>query len=134
MQNALADLKPAQFGHGQFTASQYIRNRLVGGLGRVDPEFSYAVVKQNNGKLAVMGVFGAHATILSDDMMEFSADYPGCWERAVEQATGGMAVFLAGGVGSESPVPGESGLAGTERMGRALAQMLMEHLPQTGTN
>jgi hypothetical protein len=63
--------------------------------------------------------------------MEFSADYPGYWERAVEQATGGMAVFLAGGMGSHSPVPGGSGLAGAEQMGQALARMLVDQLPQT---
>ena len=131
VRNALDDLKPARFGHGQFAAAQFVRNRLVGGLGKVDPEFSYAVVKQDAGKLAVMGVYGAHATILSSDMMEFSADYPGCWEKAVEQATGGMAVFLAGGVGSQSPVPAERGLAGAEQMGQALARMLMEGVPQT---
>ena len=131
VQNALADLKPARFGHGHFNASQYIRNRLVGGLGKVDPEFCYAIVKQDTGKLAVLGVFGAHATVLSDNMMEFSADYPGCWERAVEQATGGLAVFLAGGVGSHSPVPGGSGFAGAEQMGQALARMLVDQLPQT---
>ena len=131
VQSALKDLKPAQYGHGHFAASQYIRNRLVGGLGRVDPEFCYALVKQDAGKQAVLGVFGAHATVLDDDMMEFSADYPGCWERAVEQATGGMAVFLAGGMGSHSPVPGGSGVAGTELMGQALARMLVDQLPQT---
>jgi neutral ceramidase len=131
VKNALADLKPAQYGHGHFAASQYIRNRLVGGLGKVDPEFCYAVVKQDAGKLAVLGVFGAHSTTLSDHMMEFSADYPGYWERAVEQATGGMAVFLAGGVGSHSPVPGGSGLEGAERMGQGLAKMLVDQLPQT---
>jgi hypothetical protein len=64
-------------------------------------------------------------------MMEFSGDYPGSWQRAVEQATGGLAVFLAGGVGSHSPVPGERGLAGAEQMGHALAKMLIEELPQT---
>ena len=117
VRSALDDLKPAQFGHGQFTASQFIRNRLVGELGKVDPEFCYAVVKQDAGKMAVMGVYGAHATVLSADMMEFSADYPGCWERAVEQATGGMAVFLAGGVGSHSPVPGGRGLDGARTDG-----------------
>jgi neutral ceramidase len=128
---ALADLQPAQFGHGVFPAPQFIRNRLVGGLGRVDPEFCYAVVKQDAGKLAVLGVYGAHATTLSDDMMEFSADYPGCWERAIEQATGGVAVFLAGGVGSHSPVTGGRGFAGTEQMGQALAKAVLEHLSQT---
>ena len=131
VRNALDDLKPARFGHGHFTASQFIRNRLVGELGRVDPEFSYALIKQDSGKVAVMGVFGAHATVLSDRNMEFSADYPGCWERAVEQATGGLAVFLAGGVGSHSPVPGASGLAGTEQMGQALAKKLVDQLSQT---
>jgi hypothetical protein len=131
VQEALGDLKLARFGHGHFAASEFIRNRLVGGLGKVDPEFSYAVVKQDAGALAVLGVYGAHATILSGDMMEFSADYPGYWQRAVEQATGGFAEFLAGGVGSHSPVPGGRGLAGAEQMGQALARMLIERLPQT---
>jgi len=131
VRDALGDLKPAQFGHGRFASSEFIRNRLVGGLGKVDPEFSYAVVKQNTGKLAVLGVYGAHATVLGSDNMEFSADYPGSWERAIEQATGGMAVFLAGGVGSHSPVPGARGLAGAEQMGQALARGLTERLPQT---
>ena len=130
VREAIVNLKPAQFGHGRFTCAEFIRNRLVGGLGKIDPEFSYAVVKQDSGKLAVLGVYGAHATVLGSDMMEFSADYPGCWERAVELATGGMAVFLAGGVGSHSPVPPAGGLAGAEPMGQALARMLLEGLPQ----
>ena len=131
VRDAVGDLKPAQFGHGRFACPEFIRNRLVGGLGKVDPDFSYAVVKQDAGKVAVLGVYGAHATVLGSDMMEFSADYPGCWERAMEQATGGMAVFLAGGVGSHSPVPPARGLAGTEPMGQALARMLIERLAQT---
>jgi len=131
VQSAIKDLKPARFGQGHFNASQFIRNRLVGGLGKVDPEFSYALFEQTGGRRAVLGVFGAHATILSGDMMQFSADYPGSWQHAVEADTGGMALFLAGGVGSQSPVPGTNGLAGVERMGQALAQMVIEKLPQT---
>jgi len=131
VREAVADLKPASFGHGSFTAPEFVRNRLVGNLGRVDPEFSYAVLKQNVGRTAVLGSFSAHATVLSGDMMEFSGDYPGCWQRAVEQASGGMAVFLAGGVGSHSPNPGEGGFKGAERMGQALAQKLLERLPPT---
>jgi hypothetical protein len=131
VRDAIADLKPASFGHGHFAAPDFVRNRLVGELGKVDPEFSYAVLKQSDGKLAVLGSFAAHATVLSGDMMEFSADYPGCWQRAVEQATGGTAVFLAGGIGSHSPAPGGKGFAGAERMGQALARLLVEQLPQT---
>ena len=128
---AVADLKPASFGHGSFTAPEFIRNRLVGLKGRVDPEFSYALIKQLDGRLAVWGSFSAHATVLSGNNMEFSGDYPGYWQREVEQATGGMAVFLAGGVGSHSPVPGEGGFKGAERMGQTLARAVLDRLPQT---
>jgi hypothetical protein len=131
VQSAIKDLKPARFGQSRFNAAQFIRNRLVGELGKVDPEFSYGVLEQDGGKRAVLGVFGAHATILSSDMMQFSADYPGAWQRAVEAATGGIAVFLAGGVGSHAPVPGTNGLAGVEQMGQALARMVMDRLAQT---
>ena len=131
VRDAIADLKPAAFGDGHFAAPEFVRNRLVGELGKVDPEFSYVVLKQNDGKLAVLGSFAAHATVLSGNMMEFSADYPGCWQRAVEEATGGSAVFLAGGCGSHGPVSGGKGFAGAERMGQALAQMLLAQLPNT---
>lgn len=130
VRDALADLKPASLGQGRFPAPEFIRNRLIGRLGRVDPEFSYAVVKQTNGKLAVLGSYSAHATVLSGNQMQFSADYPGAWQRDVEHATGGLAVFLAGGVGSHSPVPPATGFAGVERMGEALAEKLLTQLPQ----
>jgi hypothetical protein len=58
VREALGDLKPARFGHGHFAAAQFIRNRLVGGLGKVDPEFSYAVIKQDPGKLGLLGAGG----------------------------------------------------------------------------
>jgi len=128
---AVADLKPAQAGQGQFAVPELVRNRLVGELGRVDPEFAFALVKQDGGNLAVLGVYSAHATVQSAENLEFSADYPGCWETAVEQATGGMALFLAGGVGSHSPVAGGSDFASAERMGQSLARQVIGRMPQT---
>src|SRR5207247_8632561 len=97
-------------------------------MGRVDPEFRYVVLKQTNGRLAVLGSYAAHATVLSGSVMEFSADYPGYWQRAVEETTRGLAVFLAGSVGSHGPVPGEGGFKGAERMGQALAKAVWERL------
>ena len=131
VREALNDLKIATLGHGQFTATQYVRNRVVGELGTIDPEFSFLVLQQQGGKTGIVGSFSAHATVLSGRMMEFSADYPGAWQRAVESATGGTAVFLAGGVGSHAPLPGESGIEGVEKMGQSLARMLLEKLPKT---
>jgi neutral ceramidase len=131
VREALSDLKPASFGSGHFTAPKFIRNRLVGDLGKSDPEFSFLLFRQKEGRSAVLGSFSAHSTVLSGRNMEFSADYPGYWQRAVETATGGMAVFLAGGVGSQSPSPGEGGFKGAELMGEALAKLLLEKLPAT---
>jgi len=131
VKGALADLKPAKFGSGHFAAPEFIRNRLVGDLGSVDPEFNFALVKQDTGRIAVLGVYGAHATVLPAGNMEFSGDYPGYWQRAVESSTGGMAVFMAGGVGSHSPVSGGKEFEGAERMGQALAQKLIAELPRT---
>lgn len=128
---AMTDLKPAEFGHGSFVAREFIRNRLVGELGKVDPEFSYAVFRQTNGRIGVMGSFSAHATVLGGSVIEYSADYPGQWQRAVEEATGGFAMFLGGGVGSHGPVPGDSGFAGTEKMGRGLAAMSLKQIGET---
>lgn len=130
VRQALSNLQPAALGHGRFAAPVWVRNRLVGALGRVDPEFSFLVVQRPDGRPAVVGSFAAHATILGGEVMQFSGDYPGAWQRAVEEATGGPALFLAGGVGSHSPVPGEKGFAGVERMGRALAREVLEGLPR----
>jgi hypothetical protein len=127
---AVVDLQPASLGQGRFAAPEFVRNRVVGDLGTVDPEFSYAIVKQKSGRSAVLGSYAAHATLLSASVMEFSGDYPGAWQRAVEQATGGMAVFLAGGVGSHGPV-GERGFSGADLLGRALAERLVARLPDT---
>lgn len=125
---AVADLRPAELGAGSFLAPEFIRNRLMGTLGQVDPEFSYLVLRQTNGRQAVLGSYSAHATVLSGDVMDFSADYPGAWQQAVEAKTGGLAVFLAGGVGSHGPVAGAPSWAGVERMGQALAARLLQGL------
>lgn len=130
---AIADLKPAQFGRGSFRAPEFIRNRLVGELGKVDSEFTYALLKQSGGRTGVIGSYSAHATVLGGSVMEYSGDYPGQWQRAIEEGPSGFAVFLAGGVGSHSPVPGERGFAGAQKMGRALAAKMLQQLADTRT-
>jgi hypothetical protein len=131
VKEALNDLRPAAFCHGSFRAPELIRNRLVGQLGGVDPEFCFAILKQESWKTAVIGTYSAHATVLSSKLMEFSGDYPGAWQRAVEEATGGMAMFFAAGVGSHSPVPPKGGLEGAELMGKSLAGPIIERLART---
>jgi hypothetical protein len=129
---ALQDLTPASVGHGTFSAPQFIRNRLVGDRGQIDPEFALLLVKRPDGSSAVLGSFGAHATILGGGTMDFSAEYPGAWARAVEQATGGMALFAAGGVGSHSAKAPAGGFEGVEKLGQSLATETLTQLPRIG--
>ncbi len=130
VREAFTDLKPAALGHGSFKAPDRVRNRLVGNLGQVDSTFNYLVVRQQEGARGVVGSFGAHATVLPASFTEFSGDYPGSWQRAVEEAMGGTALFLAGPVGSQSPMAAKE-LSGAEEMGRDLAQTLLGHIDTT---
>ena len=127
---AVADLKPGAFGQGSFPAPGFVRNRLVGARGGVDDEFAFVLFRQEAGAKAVLGSYAAHATVLGGGNYEFSADYPGAWQREVEKQTGGLTLFLAGGVGSHGPNAGGGGFEAAERMGRRLAEMLGERLPQ----
>jgi hypothetical protein len=78
-----------------------IRNRLVGDKGAIDDDLYYLALSKDNKPFAFLATYSAHATVLSADNMQFSSDYPGYWQRAVEQATGGH-----GGRGhSGSPLP-----------------------------
>jgi neutral ceramidase len=126
---ALGDLAPAEFGEGRFDAPEFVRNRLVQDRGTVDPEFSFLVLKQAGGRVGVLGSYSAHATVLPAAVTELSADYPGWWQRAVESATGGIAVFVAGGVGSHGPVAPTRDFAGAQAMGEGLAHRLLDALP-----
>lgn len=120
---AVEDLSPAEMGHGAFMAPEFVRNRLLGDGAPEDAEFSLLVVRQADGDTAVLGAYAAHATVLPASNLEFSGDYPGYWAEAVEKATGGLALFLAGGAGSHGPRAGAAGFAGVRRMGQALADL-----------
>ncbi len=100
---AVSNLAPASLATGSFRAPGAVRNRLVGEAGRVDDEFSVLALKDSKGEKAVLGAFAAHATVLGSGNRQFSGDYPGQWAAEVERAQGGLAVFIAGGVGSHSP-------------------------------
>jgi neutral ceramidase len=118
---ALADLTSASVGWGGFAAPEWVRNRLLGDGVPCDPGFSLLHVKQADGDTAVLGSYAAHATVLPASNLRFSGDYPGCWSAAVEERTGGLALFLAGGVGSHAPRAGAPGFEGAQQMGAALA-------------
>lgn len=128
---AVTDLAPASMAQGGIMAEDLTRNRLVGDAGRVDGRFSLLRFRQMDGDSATLGSFAAHATVLSGDFMEFGGDYPGYWQRGLESISGGMALFLAGAVGSHSPRPPVGGLEGAQRMGEILARRSEDALSQS---
>lgn len=48
--------------------------------------------------------YACHATVLEHDNLLYSADFPGAMARALEQAAGGIAIYLQGAAGAINPV------------------------------
>jgi len=125
---AIADLKPAGIGNGYFNAAPYTRNRLVGEQGTKNNDFNFISIQQKGGRKAVIGSFGAHATTIGADNMQFSADYPGYWQRKMEQSSVDLAIFCGGSVGSQSPSGEGKGFEKPKKIGESLADSLEIHL------
>ena len=126
---AIADLKPARIGSGTFDAGDYTRNRLVGESGTKNSDFCFISIQQKGGRKAVIGSFSAHSTTLGSDNMEFSADYPGYWQRKMEKTSVDLAIFCAGSVGSQSPAVDGEGFDRPRKIGEPLADSLNKYLP-----
>lgn len=130
IEQACADLSPAKFGRGSFAAPQFVKNRLVGKLGWVNDKFDVIVFQKADGDRAVLGVYSAHATVLPAENMQFSGDYPGYWQRAVENEISGMALFFAGSVGSHGPAVADKNFHNAQVLGEALSDSVLALLPQ----
>ena len=120
-------LEPAKIAHGGVNAQQFIHNRTRNAP--VDPELSYLVIEKENGKRCFVTSFSAHPTILDDDNMQFTAEYPGYLQRAIEKATGGTCVYLGGAVGSMGPhaPEGPNPFARCQAMGEGLAKLILDN-------
>lgn len=127
---AIADLRPARIGSGYFNAENLTRNRVIGESGTKNDDFSFIVIEQMGYRKAIIGSFSAHATTMGSDNLEISADYPGYWERKIENTSADLALFFAGSMGSQSPVGKGDGFARTGFIGESLADSLNVHLKQ----
>ena len=128
---AVVDLQPGQIGSGSFEAPDLISNRLVGEKGEKNSEFIYIAANQKSGKRAMLGSFDAHATTLGGWNMQISADYPGYWQRKLENEGVDMAVFFAGSVGSHSPRSKGEKFEKSKYIGEALADSVLKYMVNT---
>ena len=135
VRTAVKDLKPALIGSGNVPAASYIRNRVIGELGVKNDDFSYIVLEQIGGKKAVIGSFSAHATTISEKIMEISGDYPGYWEQKMENTFTDCAIFCAGGVGSQSTATvGGENFERVQKYGDVLADTVAKYASTTTMN
>lgn len=125
---AIEDLKPGQVGSGSFEAPALISNRFVGEMGEKNAEFIFLVANQNQGKSAILGSFDAHATTLGDWNSRVSADYPGYWQRKLENECVDMALFFAGSMGSHSYLSKGEKFEKSAYMGETLADSVVKYM------
>lgn len=131
---SIADLKPATIATGDFNAEKYTRNRLVGELGTKNDDFSYIYLQQTDGKKAVIGSFSAHSTCMGDENMQISGDYPGYWQRKMENTLVDYAIFFAGSVGSQTNSGEGKGFEKPKYIGESLADSTLVHLQKINLN
>jgi hypothetical protein len=99
---ALADKQPAQFSSGYVKVPNLVRNRIIGESGRLNDKLDLLSFIQESGKRATIGAFSAHATVIGTDNEQYTGDYPGYFQRHLEENGVDMALFFAGTVGSHS--------------------------------
>ncbi|MBW7865253.1 MAG: hypothetical protein GX580_08805 [Candidatus Hydrogenedens sp.] len=119
-------MAPAKLAHGAVDAPEYIRNRTR--KAPKDSTLNFAVLEKDSGERCVIARYSAHPTVFSEQMTEFTAEFPGAFQRAVERDTGATAVYLGGALGSsgpDCPVEGPPEVR-IEAMGEGLAAHLAE--------
>lgn len=98
-------LQPAEFALVQQQLPGWQDNRIDSGAPTHDPlSLLMFRVRGDEQPLALLAVFGAHATVLNSDNRLASADYPGhLVERLRQGSNARMALFAAGAVGDARP-------------------------------
>lgn len=127
MEIALADLQPGRLGIGQFEDAIHIRNRIVGERGEEDIDFVMIRLEQDEGKTAIIGAYGGHATTLGSSNLAFSGDYPGQWRMRLEESGIDYALFFSGSVGSHSVDAASKSENRMRQIGYALADSVLRH-------
>ncbi len=123
---AYAALAPARIAHREVRAPEFIYNRT--NVPGEDDRLDYLVLENEAGARCYGVRYSAHATVLPQEFLEVSAEYPGALTDALRNATGDMAVFFGGAVGAMGPEPPERAtpVARMQAMGDALAQRILD--------
>ena len=118
---AYKTMAPAKMAHASVDAPEYIFNRTE--VEGADTLLRYFVLQKANGDRCYAVRYSAHPTVLPEESLELSAEYPGALCAALRARTGATSVFLGGAVGAMGPKPPEAAtdMERMQRMGEALA-------------
>jgi hypothetical protein len=128
---AYQEMKPARLGGGNIPVPDLISNRMMVG-GPKDPALSFLVFKTlDQAVTAYLVNYSAHPTVLKDNNDFVSGDFPGALERRLEETPGVIALYTAGAVAdmTASPPEGRDDFEKADKMGRILANKILEALP-----
>ncbi|MCC6760568.1 MAG: neutral/alkaline non-lysosomal ceramidase N-terminal domain-containing protein [Chitinophagaceae bacterium] len=93
----------AQLVYEERQAPQLVRNRVLGDSAQEYDVLHSLQAVLHSGETVSLHSFAAHATTLSDSVMQLSRDYPGALLAQLEQQQP-FAMYMAGAVGSMGPV------------------------------
>jgi Neutral/alkaline non-lysosomal ceramidase, N-terminal len=118
---SVSDLKPSKIASDFIHAPDLVANRINRKTGRLNDKLTIAAIRQLNGRNAAIGIFAAHATTLGAWNDQISCDYPGYFQRSLENKGVDMAMFFAGTVGSHTNKGKGSKFDRSKYVGEALA-------------
>ncbi len=117
---AYAQRKPASVEAGEVLARDFSGERRDFYRSSEDPTMSWVrFYRAGTSKtIATLGAFAAHPVTADESMGVANADFPGVFDRKVEQRFGGIGMFFQTGLGNMSP------RGSTEEMGNGLAALV----------
>ncbi len=127
IEDAIKDLQPGEIGNRSFKTGNLLWNRMVWDKGEKNSVFTFILARQDSGKKVILGSFDAHPTTLGDWNMEISGDYPGYWQRKLENNGYDMAVFFAGSVGNQGPRRKREKFGTPQYLGETLADSVLKY-------
>jgi hypothetical protein len=93
--------------------------------GPVDRQLWTVHFAGEEGPVATLYNYAAHAICLGDDIHDTSADFPGVASAWIERGGGGIALFLNGACGNVHPRDFQKGYAAMEAMGRTIGDAVL---------
>ncbi len=127
--DAYKTMGPAKMAHGGFNADQFIHNRAR--KAPVDTRLSYLVVEKDDGKRCMLLRYSAHPTTVGHHFVQFTAEYPGYLQSALEKAMPNTTVeYIGGALGSSGPnaPEGPSDIDRAQAMGEGLAKLVLANM------